>query len=91
MSHRVHLQIGIEPEFTNKGFGKKLTNLAIEWVKNETSIEWIDLSVFSNNMPALKLYKTYGFIEIEKIDDYFRIYDQKITNISMTLRIIRED
>jgi ribosomal protein S18 acetylase RimI-like enzyme len=54
--------IYIVPEFRHKKLGKLLMNYTIQ--NNIYLCNTIYLTVDSNNIPAIQLYKKYGFIEI---------------------------
>jgi len=63
--HNCILGIVISDNWQNKGFGKKICNFMIQtaW-KNRFDKIW--LTVFSDNIRALKMYKDFGF-EIEGV------------------------
>jgi ribosomal protein S18 acetylase RimI-like enzyme len=56
---RLHM-FGTDPEFQGKGWGKKLLQASLEhlWKRDATSLE---LTVDSENTPAIQLYKSAGF------------------------------
>jgi RimJ/RimL family protein N-acetyltransferase len=84
--HRATLGIGVEQGFYRRGLGRKLMLEAIEFaVRNH--IEWIDLSVFSDNHAAIGLYRSLGFDEVGRRNDRFRISGRSVDDITMTLRI----
>lgn len=60
MSHRGELGISVRKEFWNKGIGTKLMANIIAFAK-ENHFEIIDLQVRSDNLPAIHLYKKFGF------------------------------
>lgn len=84
--HRTKLGMGIDSEYRNQGLGKKLIHFAIDFCK-ENKIEYIDLSVFAHNLPAVKLYSKCGFKQIGLIEDCFRMNGLIIDDIQMTLKI----
>jgi GNAT superfamily N-acetyltransferase len=85
--HRVDLQMGLEPSSRNKGIGKKLLGLAIDWARTNTSVEWIDLGVFESNSIAVRLYEKHGFSVTGKVTDCFRVYGQSMNDLTMTLKL----
>lgn len=85
--HRATLMMGIQRSHRGKGFGSKLIQEALNWARQSTNIEWIDLYVFENNKPAIALYKKFNFVEQARVPDIFRIHGQKITDIHMVLKI----
>jgi RimJ/RimL family protein N-acetyltransferase len=84
--HRTSLGIGVEQGFYRRGLGRKLMLQAIEF-SALNHIEWIDLSVFSDNHAAIALYRSLGFDEIGRRNDRFRIFGRSVDDITMTLRI----
>ena len=60
------------PEFQGQGWGGQFIEVAIEHARNHSFKEMV-LSVFSENIPAQKLYGRHGF---EKIGEYhFKVGD----------------
>lgn len=84
--HRATLGIGVEHGFYRKGLGRRLMLEAIEFAALN-HIEWIDLSVFSDNHAAIALYRSLGFDEVGRRNDRFRICGRSVDDITMTLRI----
>jgi RimJ/RimL family protein N-acetyltransferase len=86
--HRAALGMGIEQAFTRKGHGRRLIDVAVAWALSETPIAWIDLGVFTNNEPAIKLYERCGFVREMVRKDAFRLEDgTSIDDMFMTLKI----
>lgn len=84
--HRATLIIGLEVAYRARGYGRLLLETALRWSR-ETPLEWIDLGVFSDNLPALRLYERFGFTGVGRIADRFRLHGKKIDEIQMTLRL----
>lgn len=86
--HRATLGMGIEQAFTGQGHGRRLMDAAVGWAKAETQIVWVDLGVFTNNRPAIKLYERCGFVREMVRLDAFRLDDgTSIDDMFMTLKI----
>lgn len=83
--HRVGMGMGLRRSHHRRGGGALLLTTAIEWARNETQIEWIDLGVFEENVGAQALYKSVGFIEQGRTPDLFRVDGHQIDDISMSL------
>ena len=49
--------------------------------------DWVDLHVLLDNEPALAFYRGFGFVEIGRVEDYFRIEGRSIGDVQMTLRL----
>ena len=83
--HRVDLGIGILKEYRNIGLGKRLLNTVIRWCREEPSIHWIDLGVFSGNQKAERLFINSGFMIDSVVPDSWRIDTYIINQTNMTL------
>ncbi len=84
--HRASLGIGVEESFYRRGLGQRLMQEAMEFA-TRNRIEWIDLSVFSDNHAAIRLYRSLGFEEVGRRNDRFRISGCSVDDVTMTLRI----
>ncbi len=71
--HRATLGMGLRRSFTRQGHGRRLMEIALRWAREEAHLSWIDLGVFSDNVPARKLYQRMGFVELGVRPDAFRI------------------
>lgn len=84
--HRALFSIGLERDFIGRGFGRRMIEEIISWAEVQTSLDWIDLRVFSENAPARALYQKAGFTEIGTCVDAFRMDDEtRIDDIHMVL------
>ena len=59
--HVAKLGISIHHGFRAKGIGTKLMAAAITWARYTKHIHRIELEVFANNLPAIRLYERFGF------------------------------
>jgi len=84
-AHRCELGIGIERIARGQGYGRKLMQTAITWAKEQGSLAWIDLAVFSQNKAAFELYRKLGFEEVGTFKDYFRVGEKSVDDVQMTL------
>ncbi|GAB5554844.1 MAG: GNAT family N-acetyltransferase [Saprospiraceae bacterium] len=87
-NHRALMGMGVHRAHRKKGLGSLLIESMLDWVKNETIIERIDLWVLSENNPAIRLYSKLGFQKVGEIEDMFRIDDNSYNYIMMTKKII---
>ena len=65
--------MGVHRNYRKLGLGQLLIEYLINWIKTNSSIEYLDLCVLSNNKPAIRLYKRLGFQTIGETKDMFRI------------------
>jgi RimJ/RimL family protein N-acetyltransferase len=85
--HRANLSMGVIDAYRGKKYGFKFLGMAIQWAKEQKDLDWIQLSVFSHNIPAINLYKKVGFIEVGMIQDNARVFGQRINETTMILKI----
>lgn len=55
----------VNPGLRGKGYGKKMLQLGIEYVKTNLNVQRIDLGVFANNDSAKHCYEAVGFKEYD--------------------------
>ncbi len=61
-----------------KGYGKDLLRLTVEAAQKHNCTQ-VRLSVYASNLPACKIYSSYGFFETERTDiEHHEKRDQKI-------------
>lgn len=85
--HRAVLAMGIERSHRGQGWGSKLMTEAIAWAKAQPSLDWLQLYVFAHNEPAQRLYRKFGFKEVGRTPDMFRVHGQSIDDIEMVLKL----
>ena len=57
----------VHPFFRKKGIGRSLMNQIVEQAKNE-KFEKVELAVLAESLPAIRLYKSFGFCEIDRYE-----------------------
>ena len=60
--HSATLAIGVHDDFVGKGVGAKLLSTLIETADRWHDIRRIELDVFVDNSPAIRLYEKSGFV-----------------------------
>lgn len=83
--HRVLLGMGVNSSVRKQGLGVKLIESVIQFCQEINGIDWLDLNVLSNNIPAKNLYFKCGFKMIGEMSDYYRIDGESVSEITMTL------
>ena len=86
--HRVLLSMAVEAAHRGKGLGKAFMDMGLAWAK-ENNFDWVDLGVFANNGPAISLYRKYGFKEVGRVINKYRLFGKSFDHISMTIKISR--
>jgi RimJ/RimL family protein N-acetyltransferase len=85
--HRCDLGMGVGRSHRRQGGGSMLIQTAIGWAREQPSIDWIDLGVFSDNPGAQALYVRHGFHVLGRTPDRFRIDGQSLDDTSMTFNV----
>jgi len=86
--HRCLLGIGVHRDHRKLGLGAILMAHAENWALANTAIEWIDLQVFSENQPAIRLYLRSGFTKTGEVVEMFRIDGLSFSETAMTKRLV---
>lgn len=63
IEHTGEFGMGVLPEYRDKGIGKCLIEVLLNWATENPIIEKVKLGVFANNERAIHLYKKMGFVE----------------------------
>jgi len=85
--HRCVLGIGIERAYRGLGLGKRLMLEAVAFTRAAPTLSWLDLNVFAHNTNARSLYANLGFEEIGILKDQFRVVNESIDDVMMTLSV----
>lgn len=85
--HRCLLMMGLERSVRGQGWGTRLLNEAIQWARQQPTLDWITLYVFENNFPAKALYNKFGFEVVGTTRDKFRVFGQSIDDTEMVLKL----
>lgn len=82
--HRVLLGMGVDTRARRQGIGRQLLEFAIAFCQTRENIEWLDLNLLADNLPAARLYAKCGFKVIGEMVDCYRIDEQSVSEITMT-------
>ena len=85
--HRVLLGMGVDVSCRKQGLGKKLIETVISYCQKNTEIDWLDLCVLSENIPAKNLYLKTGFSVIGEFKDQYRIDGLSVSETAMTKHV----
>jgi len=75
--------LAVHPEYLKCGIGKNLMNFALQF-GDEHHMKSIRLDVYENNLPAIRLYESYGFKYIDTVDlglgayglNWYKLYER---------------
>jgi ribosomal protein S18 acetylase RimI-like enzyme len=88
--HRAQLSLGVERAHQEQGIASQLIEQAIAFASDH-QLAWLDLRVFEKNDRAIALYRKFGFTELGRIPDCFRVGELSITDIFMALELKHGD
>jgi len=84
-SHRVVLGMGVDSSCRKQGLGIQLLRSVLKFCQEHEAIDWLDLCVLSNNIPAKHLYLRTGFNVVGEFKDQYRIDGQPVSETAMTI------
>ena len=61
-THLAHIGMGLLPDYRGRGIGRRMLDDALSWAWG-SGFERLELSVFSDNYVAIRLYLSAGFVE----------------------------
>src|SRR5476651_2072607 len=88
LSHRGFLGMGLLSQYRSKGLGSLLLNSAIKHAR-DIGLEKVELTVYTTNAAAIRLYKRCGFSEIGIIHNYRKLDGQYFDCLEME-KFLRE-
>ncbi|MGP8305324.1 GNAT family N-acetyltransferase [Vibrio sp. YIC-376] len=83
--HRVLLGMGVDRNVRKQGLGIKLVETVIQFCRETNGVDWLDLNVLSENLPAKNLYMKCGFRVIGEMSDCYRIDGESVSELTMTV------
>ena len=76
------LSVGVTPDWQRQGVGKRLLQRFFDYGASRNMAKAV-LEVAEDNVPALGLYRDFGFAEFGRRKDYYKQGNQKIDAIMM--------
>jgi len=84
--HAGHIGLAVHDKWQSKGVGSALMRALIDLADNWLDLSRLELSVFTDNEPALKLYKKLGFV-VEGTHKKFAFRDGKYVDAYTMARV----
>lgn len=85
--HRCLLMMGMETSMRGRGYGKLMVQTALDWARAQPELDWVDLYHFASNTPASTLYAKFGFKEVGRVPDTYRIQGTSFEDVMLTLKV----
>ncbi|MBS7632006.1 GNAT family N-acetyltransferase [Candidatus Bathyarchaeota archaeon] len=81
--HVAFLGMSVAKKYRGRGFGTAMMNYLLEWTEKQRGLEKISLSTFSTNLPAMKLYRKFGFKIEGRSRRQYKICGKYVDEITM--------
>lgn len=83
--HVVDLKVVVHPGCTDRGYGRRLMEHAIEWARRSPEVEKIELKVRATNARAIHLYESLGFVTEGRLARRFKLEGGYVDDVCMAL------
>ena len=84
--HAGHIGMAVRDDWQGKGIGTELMKACVDLADNWLGLTRLDLRVYVNNVPAIKLYKKFRF-EIEGTHRRFALRDGEFVDAHVMARL----
>ncbi len=91
IAHIAELGISVKQKYWGEGIGSHMMSAVIDFCRGNGVTEVIHLGVKEDNKVARRLYEKFGFVEVGRHKNFFKISDKYYDEILMDLHIQRND
>ncbi|MFJ2545419.1 GNAT family N-acetyltransferase [Pseudomonas sp. NPDC087612] len=88
-AHCGGIGMGVAPAWQGKGVGSRLLEAVLEVADNWMGLQRVELTVYTDNHPALALYKRFGFAVEGQLIDY-AMRDGELIDVYSMARLRRQ-
>lgn len=86
--HRANIWgVFVAPEHRRKGLGRAVVAAAIDWAREQPSVDYVDLGVSERAEDARRLYESLGFAAWGREPEATEVDGRRYDEIHMTLRL----
>ncbi len=75
IAHIAHLGTSVAKKLRGQGVGQAMMMALCNWARANKNLEYLELSVMGDNIPARSLYKKLGFVEVANKPNSFKYKD----------------
>ncbi len=90
LSHRGDVGMSVRGSFRGNGVGTALLGSFLSWAESHPLIEKVGLGVFCDNLPAIGLYKKFGFVEEGRQPREIKMAADKYQDVLLMYRFVKE-
>lgn len=83
LAHNCEMGITVKKKFWHLGAASSLLTDLIEFAEKDLVLRTMHLGVYENNTRAIRLYEKFGFREVGRHKDFFRVGDSFFDEILM--------
>jgi RimJ/RimL family protein N-acetyltransferase len=87
LRHSGEFGMSVFRQYWNLGIGSSMLTYLIDWARQTNTIRKINLHVRVDNLPAIHLYKKYGFVQEGRLTRGFYLHGQFVDLYMMGLQI----
>jgi RimJ/RimL family protein N-acetyltransferase len=87
-AHTAELGMAVHPAFRRLGIGAAILDAGIEWARG-AGIRKLKLGVFASNVPAIRLYRKFGFQEEGRLKDEVVLEGRPVDELLMAVWLDR--
>lgn len=91
MKHYATLGISVRQAYWHQGIGKAMMKKLIDFAQRNSVIEIIDLEVRSDNLNAIRLYESFGFIQFGTMPKLMKIDGKYHDTLVMIKEVNKHD
>ncbi|MFO1443737.1 GNAT family N-acetyltransferase [Bacillus sp. Bva_UNVM-123] len=89
IQHQGSFGMSVNQHYRNKGVGKALLTVLLDWAKENPLIEKVCLEVFADNQHAIELYKKFGFVEEGRKRKAIKIDEQTYHDVLIMANFVK--
>lgn len=88
-AHSGKFGIAVRKEWREKGVGRALLQVLLDWAQNEPQVEKVWLEVFATNSRGIHLYETFGFVEEGRLSREIKIAPGQYIDLVLMSRFVK--
>ncbi|MFB5761499.1 GNAT family N-acetyltransferase [Paenibacillus medicaginis] len=87
--HQGTLAMNIAQKYRNQWIGKALLSSLLDWAERSPLIERVALEVVTENYPAIRLYRSLGFVEEGRKSKALKVNQDTYYDVMLMVRLLK--